>query len=54
MARHENSVIALAESPFVSQFLSGIEAFGNQLGLVCRDGINRTGGGCDHGSFLFW
>jgi hypothetical protein len=54
MAGHENSVIAFAESPFPSQFLSGIEAFGDQLGLVCCDVIGGPGGGCDHGSFLFW
>jgi hypothetical protein len=54
MAGHENSEIAFHESPFPSQFLSGIEALGDQLGLVYRDVIYRPGGGCDHGSFLFW
>jgi hypothetical protein len=54
VAGHENSVTALLESLRPSQFLSGIEAFGDQLGLVCCDVIGGPGGGCDHGSFLFW
>jgi hypothetical protein len=54
MAGHENSVIAVPESPFPSQFLSGIEAFGDQLGLVSCEVIRRPGGDGDHGSFLFW
>jgi len=54
MAGHENSVVAFPESPFPSQFLSGIEAFGDQLGLVSCEVIRRPGGDGDHGSFLFW
>lgn len=54
MAGHENSVTTFLESLRLSQFLRGIEAFGDQLGLVCRDGINRTCCGGGHESFLSW
>lgn len=51
MARHENSVTALPECPLLSQFLRGIEAYGDELGLVARDVKSRPVVGGEHGVF---
>jgi hypothetical protein len=46
--------VASAVAVFLSQFLNGIEAFGDQLRFGCPDVLNGPGGRGDHGSFLFW